>query len=81
MKSMMDMNESHWTTPCPKVDCRKKACKCGLSYTFVPPSVEKEYAPVKGLFCNAIVEYESTGAVYIFSSEGIPVLVKEGNAS
>lgn len=76
------MNPTHWTkNGCPKYDCRKDKCKCGLRYVSVPPALTSEMVPKRGLFCNAIVEYEETGAVYIYSTEGIPVLVKEGNGS
>ena len=75
-----DFNNKHWNTPCPKYDCRKDLCKCGLEYINIPTPLEEEYKPVKGLYCNAIVEYES-GAVYIYSKEGIPVLVREPDAS
>lgn len=71
----------YWKNPCPKYDCRKNSCKCGLKYVNVPASLEKEYVPEKGAFCNAIVEYEGTGEVYIYSIEGIPVKIKEGNAA
>lgn len=77
----IDMNEKHWSNPCPKYDCRKNNCKCGLKYVNIPLGLSEEFAPTKGAYCNAIVEYEDTGAVYIYSKEGIPVLVREGNAS
>lgn len=70
-----------WDKSCPKYDCRKNRCKCGLKYVRVPVSLENEYKPVNGAYCNAIVEYEGSGAVYIYSSEGVPVLVREGDAS
>ena len=71
---------------CPKVDCRKKACKCGLTAIFVPAnlgddSAKSEVAPKNGAYCNAIVKYEANGAVYIYSQEGIPVKVKDGSNS
>lgn len=65
-------------TCCPKVDCRKKCGKCGLTFVSVPANLTEEMAPKNGLYCNAIVQYEGTGEVYIFSKEGIPVKVKEG---
>ena len=77
----IDMNKDNWSNPCPKYDCRKDSCKCGLKYVNIPLGLAKEFAPTKGAYCNAIVEYEDTGAVYIYSKEGIPVLVREGNAS
>ena len=76
----IDYNEKHWNQPCPKYDCRKDSCKCGLEYVNIPSALEEENKPVNGAYCNAIVEYEN-GAVYIYSKEGIPVLVKESNAS
>lgn len=80
---MTDLNydPTYWSNPCPKVDCRKKNCKCGLKYVNIPAALEQDFAPVKGAYCNAIVEYEGSGAVYIYSAEGIPVLIKEGDAS
>ena len=72
---MIDYDEKHWAKPCPKVDCHKK-CACGLSFYSVPAVLGEK--PEKGLYCNAIVQYEATGAVYIYSAEGIPVKVKEG---
>lgn len=74
-------DEKYWASPCPKIQCRKKECCCGLSYVAVPTALTAELAPEKGRYSNAIVQYEETGAVYIYSAEGIPVLVKEGNAS
>lgn len=64
-------------TVCPKVDCRKKACKCGLKYVFVPAALAEEMAPKNGDYCNAIVKYEGTGDIYIFSSEGIPTKMSQ----
>lgn len=75
------MNENNWSNPCPKYDCRKNSCKCGLKYVNIPIGLAEEFTPTKGAYCNAIVSYEDTGAVYIYSKEGIPVLVREGNAS
>ncbi len=79
---MMDYDKNHWKTPCPKVDCKKKACKCGLRFVSVPAELEQEMVPENGKYCNAIVRFEGSGSIYIYSAEGIPVLVKEGtNAS
>lgn len=71
---------------CPKVDCHKKTCKCGLTAVFLPTSLgddssTSEIAPKNGNYCNAIVTYQSNGAVYIYSKEGIPVKVKDGSNS
>lgn len=78
---IMDQNydEKYWSRPCPKVKC-KKASNC-LHYFFIPAALGDDSgsaAPKKGDYSNAIVEYEANGAVYIYSSEGIPVNIKEG---
>lgn len=79
-------NESYWKNgSCPKSDCKKKACKCGLRFVNIPNSLGddsagSDVAPKNGSYCNAIVKYEANGAVYIYSAEGIPVNVKEGVA-
>lgn len=77
-----DFDTKHWAQPCPKYDCRKAACKCGLKFVEIPAALGDDKTgnatPEKGQYCNAIVEYEVNGAVYIYSSEGIPVNVKEG---
>lgn len=78
---MYDFDKTHWNKkPCPKINCRKK-CLCGLKYVNIPAAMTESVTPEKGRYCNAIVEYESTGDVYIYSSEGIPVLIKEGNGA
>lgn len=78
----LDYNPNHWGRPCPKYDCRKDKCKCGLKYVNIPAvlgddSTGSTVAPKNGNYCNAIVEYEANGHKYIYSSEGIPVLVTE----
>ena len=76
------MNKTHWEQKvCPKIECRKDVCKCGLKYVNIPAILEEEYKPENGAYCNAIVEYSGSGKVYIYSKEGIPVLVKEGNVT
>lgn len=62
--------------------CKRK-CDCvgGLKFVSVAPALTEAIKPEKGVYCNAIVRYEETGEVYIYSAEGIPVLVKEGNAA
>ena len=83
----MEINYDIDNTPCcPKVDCRKKACKCGLTAIFLPAnlgddSAKSEIAPKNGNYCDAIVTYEANGAVYIYTKEGIPVKVKDGSNS
>lgn len=76
-----DFSKESWSNPCPKYDCHKDSCKCGLRYVNIPLGLEEEYKPTNGAYCNAIVEYEGTGDVYIYSKEGIPVKVRDGNAS
>ena len=80
----LDYDEKHWKQACPKYDCHKNSCKCGLRFVNIPAvlgddSESSEVAPTNGAYCNAIVRYESNGAVYIYSKEGIPVNVKEGS--
>lgn len=74
-------DKSYWNdNKCPKYDCRKNSCKCGLKNVFLPTvlgddSEDSPIAPKKGAYCNAIVTYEANGHIYIYTSEGIPVLV------
>lgn len=68
---------------CPKHDCHKETCQCGLKFVSLMANLGDDsegssIAPKKGMYCNAIVRYESNGAIYIYSTEGIPVKVKEG---
>ena len=70
---------------CPPVNCRKKQCECGLekiviSATLGDDSKDSPIAPKNGEYCNAIVAYEATGNVYIYSKEGIPTLVEKNTA-
>lgn len=79
------MNKEHWSNgPCPKFDCRKKnkcGC-CGLRYVNIPAALTTDMTPKDGAFCNAIVRYEGTGEVWVYSTEGIPTLVyKEPEAT
>lgn len=75
-------NRQCWETKkCPQINCKKKPCCCGLRYVNIPAALESTTTPTKGAYSNAIVEYEASGAVYIYSAEGIPVLIKEGHAS
>lgn len=76
-----DYNIKHWAKPCPKYDCRKDNCKCGMKFVSIPAvlgddSSESDVAPKNGLYCNTIVRYEANGHVYVYSKEGIPVLVE-----
>lgn len=76
----IDMNKEHWANEgCPKYDCRKAACKCGLRFVDIPAALGDDskgsnVAPKNGEYCNAIVRYEANGRVYIYSKEGVPVL-------
>lgn len=81
MMETLNYDPEYWKQPCPQIECKKKPCCCGLKYVLVPSVLTAEMAPEKGRYNNAIVEYEETGAVYIYSSEGVPVLVKEGNGT
>lgn len=79
-----DFNKKHWSNPCPKYDCRKETCKCGLKFVSIPSglgddSENSDVAPKNGLYCNAIVRYEANSHVYIYSKEGIPTLVYGGD--
>lgn len=77
---MEDYDKTHWANKgCPKYDCRKAACKCGLKFVDIPAilgddSEGSNVAPKNGEYCNAIVRYEANGRVYIYSKEGVPVL-------
>lgn len=75
-----DFDKKHWSNPCPKYDCRNNSCKCGLKYVSIPAalgddSAGSEVAPKNGAYCNAIVKYEDNGNIYMYSKEGIPVLI------
>lgn len=76
----IDYNEKDWATPCPKYDCKKTACKCGLEYVNIPASLgddneDSKVAPKNGAYCNALVVYKANGHVYIYSKEGVPTLI------
>lgn len=69
---------------CPKYDCRKNACKCGLKKVYIPTalgddSASSSVAPKNGAYCDAIVVYEANKHVYIYSKDGVPTLVDSGN--
>lgn len=78
-----DYNVNTWNKGCPNIDCRKSTSKCGIGYVNIPASLGDDsegsaVAPKNGAYNNVIVYYEANGAVYIYSSEGIPVNIKEG---
>lgn len=73
-----DYNTKKWSRSCPNVDCRKSSSDCGIKYVFISSVLGDDQpgskvAPKNGAYSNAIVYYEANGAVYIYSSEGIPV--------
>ena len=83
----IDYNEQHWKQKsCPKYDCRKESCKCGLKKVIIPTALgddskDSSVAPKNGAYCNALVVYEANGHIYIYSTEGIPTLLDpEGEA-
>ena len=83
----IDYNEQHWKQKsCPKYDCRKESCKCGLKKVTIPAALGDDgegssVAPKNGAYCNALVVYEANGHIYIYSTEGIPTLLDpEGEA-
>lgn len=76
-----DYDKTHWATPCPKGP--RKMPPVGLRYISIPAVLGddqpgSEVAPTNGRYANAIVKYEANGAIYIYSAEGIPVKIKEG---
>lgn len=80
------MDTRHWEHgPCPKHDCRKDSCKCGLRLISFPAALGDDskgspVAPKNGDYCNALVKYESNGHLYIYSSEGVPTLIYDGDS-
>lgn len=72
------MDKRHWKHgPCPKHDCRKDSCKCGLRLISFPAALGDDskgspVAPKNGDYCNALVKYESNGHIYVYSTEGVP---------
>lgn len=81
----LDYNPKHWAKPCPKYDCRKDNCKCGMKFVSIPAvlgndSDKSPVAPKNGAYCNTIVRYESNGDVYAYSKEGIPVLLNNDHS-
>ena len=77
--SMLDYSEDTWKQPCPKVNCRKKQCECGLEFVAIPAALASEMTPKNGAFANAIVRYEDTGEIWIYDKNGVPVQIKEAN--
>lgn len=67
---------------CPQFSCHKKCAKLWDFYDIVASlgddSEDSEVAPKNGAFCNAVVRYEAGGAIYLYSSDGIPVKLSDG---
>lgn len=58
---------------CPKVSCNPKA-ECPFRKVVIPAELGDEtgeYAPENGAYQNALVEYEASHAIYIYSADGI----------
>lgn len=77
-KTMLDMDKTHWEDPCPPIDCKKKKCCCGLAYVEIPATLASKITPKNGDYTNAIVKFDGTGEIWIYSAEGVPVKIKEG---
>ena len=85
---MENYDKEFWENKkCPKYDCKKESCKCGLKKVYIPTALgddskDSSVAPKNGAYCNAIVVYEANDHVYIYSTEGIPTLINvEGGSS
>lgn len=82
----LDYNPKHWEQACPKYDCRKDNCKCGMKFVSIPAvlgddSASSTVAPKNGAYCNAVVKYEANGDVYMYSKDGVPVLLGNGDSA
>ena len=75
----IEYDKKYWGKgQCPPINCHKAKCACGLKYVNIPATLgdDSKLVPKNGAYCNAIVKYEANNHVYIYSSEGIPVLVR-----
>lgn len=77
-----DYNLKKWSKGCPNtgISCRRSSC--GIEYVFIPAALGDDQkgspvAPKNGSYNNAIVYYEATGNVYLYSSDGVPTRVEE----
>lgn len=77
-----DYNLKKWSKGCPNtgVNCRRSSC--GIEYVFIPAALGDDQegspvAPKNGSYNNAIVYYEATGNVYLYSSDGVPTRVEK----
>ncbi len=73
------MNTPH-LRGCPNIDCHNNKDCCPFRKIVIPSimggdSEGEDYAPENGAYRNALVEYESNGHIYIYSSDGIPTRV------
>lgn len=61
---------------CPKKDCHEPNALI-FKKVVIPASVadDRVNPPKNGDYCNMLVEYEASGNVYIFSSDGIPTMI------
>ena len=78
----MELDYNQPKTECPKYQCKGDKCECGLSYVVIPAvlgddSEGSEVAPKNGAYCNTMVKYAANNNIYLYSSEGVPVLVDE----
>lgn len=80
------MNRPH-LEGCPNIDCHNNKDCCPFRKIVIPAvmggdSEGEDYAPENGAYRNALVEYESNGHIYMYSSDGIPTrLTGESGAS
>lgn len=80
------MNKPH-LEGCPNIDCHNNKDCCPFRKIVVPSvmggdSEGEDYAPENGAYRNALVEYESNGHIYMYSSDGIPTrLTSESGTS
>lgn len=70
------MNRPH-LEGCPNIDCHNNKDCCPFRKIVIPSvmggdSEGEDYAPENGAYRNALVEYESNGHIYMYSSDGIP---------
>ena len=75
----IEYDKKYWGKgKCPPINCHKAKCACGLKYVNIPATLgdDSRLVPKNGDYCNAIVKYEANNHVYIYSSEGVPVLVR-----
>lgn len=77
----LNYNPKCWREKCPKHECHKDKCKCGIKYVNIPAilgddSASSSVAPKKGAYCNAIVKYEINNHIYVYSCEGIPTFLE-----